>query len=346
MIARASAVALVVAALAGSAQAGVIRYDVADPTHLNFGADPRFASVGQIKGKTSTFSFNAAGRLIASNWVLTAAHVVDRATSMDFKVGGGTYQASSWFTFPDWNGNLSAGYDMALIRFDVDLTAATGIALARRFTRTDEIGRTGHAVGFGRTGTGLTGAVTSDQKKRAGSNKIDKLMVTPGATDRILLSDFDRPGMSSESSMGSSTPISREFLIAAGDSGGGLFVNFDGAFGLAGVHSFGYGAKDGTFNAGCGDASGHSRVSMFNAWIDAVIAQGGPVASAASLLGRSSGLTGLTAIAVPEPGAWSILVLGLLAVALQNHLRRLSTQSSIGISTRITRHRTSSAHGA
>jgi hypothetical protein len=346
MFARATAVVLAMSAFAGSAHAGVIRHDVSDSTYLSLGADTRFASVGQIKGKTSTFSFSAAGTLIASNWVLTAAHVVDRATSMDFKVGGGTYQASSWFTFPDWDGNLSSGYDMALIRFDVDLAAATGVAPAQRFTRTDEIGRTGIAVGFGRTGTGLTGATTSDQKKRAGTNKIDKLMVTPGASDRILLSDFDRPGVKSESSMGGSTPLAREFLIAAGDSGGGLFVGFDGAYWLAGVHSFGYGVKDGVFNADYGDASGHSRVSMFNAWIDAVIAQGGPVTSAASLLGRSTGLTGLADVTVAEPGAWAFLVLGLAAIALQNHLRRFSTQSSIGISTRITRHRTSRAHGA
>lgn len=341
---RAFLPALLAVAVAGPALAGTIRHDVADATYLALGADPRFAAVGQIKGKTSTFSFSAAGTMIAPNWVLTSAHVADRAISMDFKIGGGTYKATQWFTFPGWTGDLKAGFDMALLRFDVDLAGATGIAPAERYRRTDELGKAGVAVGFGRTGTGLTGATVFDQKKRAGQNMLDRFMAGTASGDRILVSDFDRPGVTSESSMGSATPLAREFMISSGDSGGGLFVPFNSKFWLAGVHSFGYGAKDGGFNADYGDASGHVRVSSFNAWIDQVLAEGGVLG--ASRLGSSSGLTALFAVAVPEPPVAFIVLLGLAALWFQNHLRRLRTQSSIGIRIRITRHRIRKAQGA
>ena len=77
-----------------------------------------------------------------------------------------------------------------------------------------------------------------------GDDYIDALLNTRGKS-RVLLSDFDNPNNASDSSWGSSTPLPLEYLIAGGDSGGGLFINVDGIDLLAGVHSFGWGLIDG-----------------------------------------------------------------------------------------------------
>jgi secreted trypsin-like serine protease len=54
-----------------------------------------------------------------------------------------------------------------------------------------------------------------------------------------------------------------EFLIASGDSGGGLFL--DGK--LAGINSF-VSAEDGKTNSSYGDESGHTRISLYREWIE------------------------------------------------------------------------------
>ena len=150
-----------------------------------------YAPVGQFIGSTSTSGFAASGTLIAPNWVLTAAHVVDQATSLNFKIGGNSYGASQWAYHSNWTGDLAAGYDIALVKLS---TAPSGIAPATRYTGSDELGRIGTSVGYGKTGTGLTGAITFDGLKRAGENVIDRFY--SGGNKRIFLSDFDNPASS------------------------------------------------------------------------------------------------------------------------------------------------------
>ena len=53
-----------------------------------------------------------------------------------------------------------------------------------------------------------------------------------------------------------------EFLIASGDSGGGMFINGK----LAGINSF-VTAADGTTNSDYGDECCHTRISIFAKWI-------------------------------------------------------------------------------
>ncbi len=323
--------ALALFALAGAAttaSAGVIRHDVADSLYLSLGANAKYKSVGQVTGTTVSTEFFASGTLVASNWVLTAAHVVDQATSLAFKLGGQTFTASEWVAFPDWNGDLMAGYDIGLMRFDVNLTAATGVTAARRYTGTGEFGKTGVSVGYGMTGTGLTGATTFDQKKRAGHNKIDTVLMTEGEMNRILLSDFDGSGKPADNSMGSATPLSREFLIAKGDSGGGLFISVGTKTFLAGVHSFGWGYLDGVLDSDYGDLSGHTRVTAFNAWIDGVIAgliATGPSDGSGITNGGPIGAFNGVVRAVPEPAGLGMLAFGALASLIALRRRRLRT---------------------
>jgi len=286
--------------------AGTIRHDRSDQLYLNLGAQPAYASVGQLKFSTPNGNYLGSGTLIASNWVLTAAHCVDTATTMQFNVGGGTYSGGRWFAYPQWNGNLAAGYDIGLIQLTAPVSAITP---ATRYRGQSEIGRTATFVGYGMTGTGLTGAIKYDGKKRGGQNVLDRFYSGSNKTGRILMADFDNPLNKKDNRYGSATPLNLEYLIAPGDSGGGVFVDFGSGPVLVGVNSFG-GAYDGKVDSDYGDVSGSTRVSAFNAWIDSFVGY-------STLAGKTSanGTDSLPAklSAVPEPASMSLLVLGVLA---------------------------------
>jgi Trypsin len=296
---------------ASSTYAGVVRDDRSDSLYQSLGASPSYASVGQFLGSTSASGFAASGTLIAPNWVLTAAHVVDQATSLTFNIGGSSYTASQWAYHSNWTGDLAAGYDIALVKLS---TSPAGITPALRYTGSDELGRIGTSVGYGKTGTGLTGAITFDGLKRAGENVIDRFY--SGGNKRIFLSDFDNPTNLSDSFSGSSIPLNLEYLIAPGDSGGGVFADFGSGPQLTGVHSFGM-ARDGVINFDYGDISGHTRVSLFNSWIDTMIGSGGGGGGGGGKGGKGRRFTGnefgfdaVWAVAVPEPTALYLILLG------------------------------------
>src|SRR5690349_10514500 len=88
------------------ALAGTIRDDRDPQLYLNLGADPRYASVGKFDLTKWEPGFSASGTVVRSDWVLTAAHVMDGATAGQFTVGGQTYNVSKWVTSPKWDGEL------------------------------------------------------------------------------------------------------------------------------------------------------------------------------------------------------------------------------------------------
>ena len=290
-------------------QAGTIRSDRPDSLYQDLAASPGYAGVGQFIGTTSNSSFAASGTLIAPDWVLTAAHVVDQATSLTFKIGGNSYAGSTWAYHSKWTGDLAAGYDIGLVK----LSSVPGIAPAARYTGSSELGAVGTSAGYGMTGTGLTGAITFDSVKRAGQNVIDRYY--SNRSNRIVISDFDNPNRPSDSAFGSSSPLDLEYLIAPGDSGGGLFVDLGSGPRLAGVHSFGT-ALDGLINSDYGDISGHTRVSVFNSWIDSILSGGSGVSGGGKggkgrpFSANEMEFDAVWITAVPEPGSLALLLLG------------------------------------
>jgi hypothetical protein len=317
---------------AHSAYAGVIRNDRTDDLYQSLGASTAYDGVGQFVGTTASSGFAASGTLIAPNWVLTAAHVVDQATSLTFKIGGNSYSASQWAYYSKWTGDLSTGYDIALVK----LSSSPGIASATRYSGSNEIGTMGTSVGYGKTGTGLTGAVTFDGLKRGGQNVIDRFYSS--RNDRILLSDFDSPTNPNESSYGSSNPLNLEYLIAPGDSGGGLFVDFGNGPTLVGVHSFGS-SRDGLVDSDYGDLSGHTRVSAFNSWIDSIMSGGSGTTGGGNKGGKGRPFTvdgfasdAVWMTAVPEPAPFLLLVAATLAFMMgQRPARRWKERPSLTV---------------
>lgn len=313
------------------ASAGVILHSPYgdDADYLALGADPAYDSVGQVFGATSSYDFRASGVLISTgedSWVLTAGHVTAGATALSIQLGGVTYDADAWFSHSKWNGDLARGYDIGLMHLK---TGIAGITPAEFYnTGVSEIGQIGTFVGYGTTGTGETGWDGSlPLVKRAGENVVDMFLNTGGkpGSSRVLLADFDNPLKDSDSSWGSSDPLDLEYLIAPGDSGGGLFI---GGL-LAGIHSFGWGRLDGDPNSDYGDASGHTRVSMFIDWImEAIGMSGGSTEESSGGGGKGgnkgkkpNGMMAHPYIEVPEPGTMTLLAVGFASIGFARRRR-------------------------
>ena len=241
-----------------STKAAVIRHDRTDHYHNRLADRGPHTAVGRV----STDAALGSGTLIGQRFVLTAAHVVDYASTIDFQIAGRSYRARNWHTLPGWNGNLAAGRDLALILLNENVTLTSGVAPAPLGLRRSVRSRWASEAGYGLGGNGVTGTRYGTAEKRAGRNRIDR--VTAGG--RLLWSDFDRPGTPRDSPLGSPDPNFAESLVSFGDSGGGLFVIQNRRWRLAGVHSF-IAATDGIIDADYGDLSGHTAVGPYRRWV-------------------------------------------------------------------------------
>ncbi|HWP39860.1 MAG TPA: trypsin-like serine protease, partial [Tepidisphaeraceae bacterium] len=287
------------------ALAGTIRHDRSDSSYTALGNDAKYQAVGAFPTEPAT------GVLIAPKWVLAAGHSIADGGDFQFNIGGTTssngqtYTAAQAFVEPSYTGDISAGNDLALVRLN---TAVAGIVPASRFFDANEVGMIGTTVGYGMSGTGLTGQSTPFGTKRGVQNTIDALGTLVGWNNRIALSDFDDPSNADGlNSMGSTTPQNLEGLAALGDSGSGTYVEVNGRWYLAGITSFVAAfdppAGDGTGNSSYSDAMGWTRVSRFNAWIDDQIAHTWKNPVSGSFNTASNWALGPTAIAaVPGDG--------------------------------------------
>lgn len=302
--------AVVVGMAASSVFAGVGRHDRPDSLYESIGNLSSFASVGQFTGTSGGGGFAASGTLIAPDVVLTAAHVVDSASSLSFSIGGSQYQASSWVFHENWDSsNILGGSDIALVKLSAPVL---NVATASLFDGPSVVGRQSVAVGYGLGGDGLTGFdPNSDLIKRGGTNTID------ASLNGILLQDFDAPKIGRRAS----SATSAEYLIAPGDSGGALFV-FDNGWKVAGVHSFGLGL-DGDPDSDYGDWSGHTSVIDFDQWIDSnlLALSDVPLASSSARLNRNSSFARGFAVEVPTPTS-ALMMVGLSICALARRGRR------------------------
>ena len=300
---------LCVVLCAPASEAGTRRHDVDDVFFTNLAADPRYQSVGRFLYSVGSSGYIASGVLISPEWVLTAAHVIEGTdflggglSNMTFTLFSGmdsfVYTAMEWIPHPGWaatSGNYLAGYDIGLVRLS---TSVTGFQPATLYPD-DTLGiQAGTIVGFGNTGTGLTGFQQGTfGTKRAGQNMIDAQGDGVTISSSILLTDFDHPDDPSQSLIGDSAPLALEYLSASGDSGGGMFITEGANTYLLAITSFGWGYTDGNPDADYGDLAGFTATRPFQTWIE-------------------------TTTAVPEPGTWATAVLLTAAVVAVRWRRR------------------------
>jgi len=196
------------------------------------------------------------GVLIASRWVLTAAHRVkaiqEMKTPPKLVFGGREYAIQSIFAHPEWKKGNPFDIGLILLREPVE-----GIAPTPMHRDKDEEGKTVIFVGHGYTGKiGDKGVRENwDRKGRAAINTVDR--VSP----RVLGLRIKPPEEASD----------LQGAAAPGDSGGPLFLDTPAGIRVVGI---GY-ATDEISNDGIignvGDWQLYARVSAFAEWIDATM---------------------------------------------------------------------------
>lgn len=225
---------------------GTIDPSVPDSRYVAYGN--KFIHVVKIRGICSCkkidreHEFHASAVIISPRWALTAAHVVSSADDMVIEIGEKKHKIDRVEIHTNFDKEKIGHNDIALCRSEEDF----GMRFyPKLYERNDETGKVVVMCGYGITGNFSTGAIKSDALKRAGSNVAER-------TERDCLICNNLGGRKTE----------LEFMIASGDSGGGLFI--DGK--LAGINSFVM-SDDGNPNSDYGDESAHTRVSLYSDWI-------------------------------------------------------------------------------
>lgn len=228
-------------------------------------------------------SVMGSGSLLSSGQhILTAAHVVTQdsgstltSLSVDFKMKEHStaptqferytvsLPAASVNVHPGWDGmgDNDANHDLAVIRLDA--LAPQNADRLQLYRGSDEVGKYGTIVGFGRTGTGNRGdTVAPDGNRRSATNRIDDTEYDPlfggtaGPDRSVLVYDFDK--------------LAGEGFAAPGDSGGPVLIGgkVAGVTSAAWETSFLGGKPESEF----GEVGTATRVSYFARWIDTAMA--------------------------------------------------------------------------
>lgn len=287
-----------------AARAVVRRDDVLDTSYIALGSEANFPASGFI-----TASSNGAplgGTLIDPRYVLTVAHIqgdiIPGVTT--FTIAGATYVIAEQRPHPAFNSTGKFDNDINVLRL---ATAVPGVTPTPYNMGLPELTSTATTIGYGETGTGLTGSIAGTAGQRRGANNTvdligDGVVFPPTA----FLADFDRPGAPRESTLGSPIPLAFEGTVALFDSGGGVYADLGQGRVLIGLNSF-TASSDGTPNNDYGDLFAATRVGLYSDYISMNIPE-----PSAGVLGMAGAIVlhacrrrrqGQTARAAGVPGA-------------------------------------------
>jgi hypothetical protein len=229
--------------------AGTIDPNVPDDKYIEYG--DKFHSVVKLSCVNNETILPAGGVntswgsavIIDPHWIITAAHVVEDSYGWSVSFEGKQHEVKKIIIHPEYKTNVFGYNDIALGFLEEEIKLNYYPAL---YQNSDEVGKICSLAGYGFTGTFDTGIIDFDDKKRAGSNFVDR------AERKTLVCSPSKKNKTTE----------LEFLISRGDSGGGLFINNK----LAGIHSSVM-ARDGKSDSSYTDESSHTRISLFCGWI-------------------------------------------------------------------------------
>lgn len=228
----------------GSASfSGTIDPNTPDEKYLEYGS--KFPYVGLLIGRQQDDTpFYGSAVAHQDNIIITAAHLFEDYKKCVVVINNKKIDIVKIIIHKDFNSNIFGKHDIAVCL----LSDRIGLDwYPDLYEDKNEIGALCSMSGFGSTGNFITGVNKYKIERRAGSNFIDD------AGDSII---FCSPSMSHKKT-------ELEFLIAPGDSGGGLFIGNK----LAGIHSGLIENKTEKKKAKYGAVSAHTRVSVYNQWI-------------------------------------------------------------------------------
>ena len=236
----------------GLVWAGTTDPNTPDSKYVEFGK--QFPGVVRVHAKMKCdkpecqqkeHTYSASAVVIRPHWILTAAHVLkDTHGQTVVKDDGTEYPLQHAIVHGEYSDDNMGYHDLALAYSPKDFAMEFYTPL---YTETDELGKAITIAGYGIHGTFKTGALESDGRRRAGHNVIESI-------ERAVLVCTPSSGMKR---------LPLEFMIAPGDSGGGMFIGNK----LAGINSF-LMAADKNPNGTYGDESAFTRVSLYADWIN------------------------------------------------------------------------------
>ncbi|MEO5711886.1 MAG: trypsin-like serine protease [Luteolibacter sp.] len=246
-----------------------------------------YPSVGKVTGS----GFNGSGVMLSDRWVLTAGHVSqDKQAGGIFTVGGTDYVIESTILHPGYStSGASYSNDLGLLYLASAVTGVDAATMLHLDAPASIIGREATYVGFGYSGTGLTGAELPIEL-RAFTNLIEFYGDQYFLTTTSFVSDFDNPTGTSNRQDSNPVATRLEGAVTPGDSGGGVFITVGGVRYLIGINSYSGYVSAATSNSKYGGLSGAVDLQQFQSWIYSN--------------------TGIAA--VPEPGTLGLCVLGSL----------------------------------
>jgi len=241
--------------------------DAPDSSYIALGSQANFPASGFITAPNGAL---LGGTLIDPQYVLTVAHIqgdiIPGVTT--FTIGGAPYVIAEQRPHPAFNSTGKFDNDINVVRLTTAVTNVTPVPYNTVFP---ELGATATTIGYGETGTGLTGSISGSAGQRRGAeNTVDIFGDGVLFATTSFLADFDRPGRPQESTYGSVFPLPLEGTVALFDSGGGVYASFTNGPVLIGINSF-TASSDGIPNNDYGDLFGATRVSLFSDYIVANI---------------------------------------------------------------------------
>jgi hypothetical protein len=228
---------------------GTIDPNTPDSKYIEYGK--KFTYIGLILGQKNDDSrYSGSAVAIKDQIIITAAHLFHNSKQAAIMINNKLIPIKKTVIHNEYDYNKFGKNDIAICLL------SSGISLdwyPDIYQETNETGKVCSLAGFGATGNFFEGAKKGDGSKRAGSNIID-------STDNFVL-------LCSPSISFNKTEL--EFLIASGDSGGGLFIGNK----LAGIHSGTIEEKKEKGKSKYGSISVHTRVSSHKDWIQETISR-------------------------------------------------------------------------